>query len=61
MQCGDLEGAQLLIESGADRAIKDDTGKTALDYAVEQANTGPVRVNDPLVKLLGSMAAKEKH
>ena len=31
---GNIEAAKLLIESGADIAIRDDTGKTALHYAV---------------------------
>jgi ankyrin repeat protein len=60
VQCLNVEGAQLLVESGADVSARDGVGKTALDYAVEKANTGPVQVNDPMVKLLKSAAAKVK-
>ncbi len=34
IRMGNIEAAELLIESGADLAIRDDAGKTALHYAV---------------------------
>ena len=32
---GDVETVEFLLSKGADKNIKDDEGKTALDYAVE--------------------------
>jgi ankyrin repeat protein len=60
VMANDVEGAQVLVEADADLAVKDNVGKTAIDYAVEQANTGKVRPDDPMVMLLKSAAARKK-
>jgi ankyrin repeat protein len=55
-----LENAKFLLEQGADPDLIDNDGKTALDYAVENANTGPVSENDPLVALLKTHTHQKK-
>ena len=47
--------AEALIKKGADVNIKDDSGKTALDYAKETEKDGPA---DSMTKLLESHGAK---
>ena len=38
-----VERAQVLLEAGADAAIKSDEGQTAADMAAQSGNTGSVR------------------
>ena len=60
VKANDVEGARILVDAGADLTVRDNLGKTALDYAVEQANTGTVRPDDPIETLLRSAAARKK-